>query len=215
MRARKLRTGQIDWWEMPLPVIGFLALPASLAWLRARPESLKVPEWVGEIPFWPIAVLALAAPVLLVFARRRTAQQLRVLAFATLAAVAVLGAGVVPAFVPYSDPAPAARYLAALQERNVPLAHLGKYHAQYNFAGRLRTPIEILDPPELKSWVASHPAGQVITIERVRYEMRPDGKGGAGTATAEGGPDYQAPFRGAWVQVWRGAALLVARPELR
>ena len=202
-------------WEMLLPLIGFLALPASLAWLRARPESLKVPEWVGEIPFWPIAVLALAAPVLLVFARRRTAQQLRVLAFATLAAVAVLGAGVVPAFVPYSDPAPAARYLAALQERNVPLAHLGKYHAQYNFAGRLRTPIEILDPPELKSWVASHPAGQVITIERVRYEMRPDGKGGAGTATAEGGPDYQAPFRGAWVQVWRGAALLVARPELR
>ena len=112
--------------------------------------------------------------------------------------------GVVPVFVPYGDLGPAARYLAVLQERQLPLAHLGRYHAQYNFAGRLRAPIEILDAPELKDWVAAHPSGQVITIERSRH----DAKGAAG-------PEYQAPFRGAWVQVWRGAALLVARPELR
>jgi hypothetical protein len=163
---------------------------------------MKLPEWVGDIPLWPIVVLALAAPVLLVFSRRQTAFQLRALAFAMLAATAVLGAGVIPAFVPYSDPGPAARHLAALQERKVPLAHLGKYHAQYNFAGRLRAPIEILDLGEVKGWVASHPEGQVITVDRTRD---------AGI----GGPDYQAPFRGAWVQVWRGSALLVARPELR
>jgi len=93
----------------------------------------------------------------------------------------------------------------------VPLAHLGKYHAQYNFVGRLRTPIEILEPGELKPWVAAHPSGQVITVERNRH----DAKSGAGTATAEGGPDYQAPFRGAWLQVWRGEALLAARPAPR
>ena len=34
-------------------------------------------------------------------------------------------------------------------------------------------------------------------------------------ATGNAAPEYQAPFRGAWVQVWRGTALLVARPELR
>ena len=86
----------------------------------------------------------------------------------------------------------------------MPLAHLGKYHAQYNFAGRLRAPIEILDPPEVKAWVAAHPDGQVLTVER---SALPDG--------ASGGPEYQAPFRGAWLQLWRGEALLVARPELR
>jgi hypothetical protein len=37
----------------------------------------------------------------------------------------------------------------------------------------------------------------------------------AAPATAEGGPDYQARFRGAWLQLWRGEALLLARPELR
>jgi 4-amino-4-deoxy-L-arabinose transferase-like glycosyltransferase len=197
-------TAAARWWEMLPPMIGFLALPAFLGYIRSRPAAMKLPEWAGEIPLWPIAVLALAAPVLLFFFRKQTATQVRVLAFAMLAAVAVVGAGVIPAFVPYSDPGPAARHLAALQEGKVPLAHLGKYHAQYNFAGRLRAPIEILDPREVKGWVAAHPSGQVITIERSRH----DGKGHAA-------PEYQAPFRGAWVQVWRGAALLVARPELR
>ncbi|MEO8143459.1 MAG: glycosyltransferase family 39 protein [Betaproteobacteria bacterium] len=189
------------WWEMLPPVLGFLACPAFLLTLRSRPEAMKLPEWAGEIPLWPIVALALAAPALLYFSRRQTSVQVRALSFAMLAAVAVVGAGVIPAFVPYSDPGPAARYLAALQEKQVPLAHLGKYHAQYNFAGRLRAPIEIVDHPELKAWVAAHPAGQVITIERSRHA-------GAGTAA----PEYQAPFRGAWVQVWRGAALLETRP---
>ena len=207
--------GIARWWEMLFPVAGFLVAPAFLAYLRSRPEAMKLPEWAAEIPLWPIAVLALAPLLLLIFFHKPTAVQARALAFAMLAAFAVVGAGVIPAFVPYSDPQPAARHLATLQAANVPLAHLGKYHAQYNFAGRLRAPIAILDPAELKAWVAAHPAGQVIAIERVRYELRHVGTGGAGPATAEGGPEYQAPFRGAWVQVWRGTTLLVARPELR
>jgi 4-amino-4-deoxy-L-arabinose transferase-like glycosyltransferase len=198
------------WWEMLPPMTGFLALPAFLAWLRTRPEAMGLPDWAAEIPLWPIAVLALAAPALLFFCRKETAIQVRVLAVAMLAAFVVAGAGVIPAFVPYGDPGPAARHLAALQDAGVPLAHLGKYHAQYNFAGRLRASIEILDPPEVKAWVAAHPGGEVLTVERTRYA----GAGG-GTATAEGGPEYQAPFRGAWMQAWRGEALLVARPELR
>ncbi len=187
-------------WEMLLPAVGALALTASLYYLRSRPAALKLPEWTGEIPLWPILALTLIAPLLLGFARRPTAIQLRALSFAVLAGVAIIGAGVIPAFVPYSDPGPAARYLAALQEAKLPLAHLGKYHAQYNFAGRLRTPIEILDHHELRAWVAGHPAGRVMTVERER---------------AESGPEYQWPFRGAWLQLWRGEALLVARPELR
>jgi 4-amino-4-deoxy-L-arabinose transferase-like glycosyltransferase len=193
------------WWEMLPPALGFLALPAMLAYARTRPAAMKLPEWwVANMPLWPIAALALVAPVLLFVCRKETAVQVRVLAFAMLAAFCVTGAGLVPAYVPYSDPGPAARHLAALQDSKVPLAHLGKYHAQYNFAGRLRAPIEILDPNEVKNWVEAHPSGEVITVEPRRHE-----------ATGGAGPEYQGPFRGAWVQVWRGAALLVARPELR
>ncbi len=199
--ASKAR-GPARWWDLLPPAFGFLALPAFLLWLRTGPAAMQLPEWAGEIPAWPIAVLAVAAPLLPWF-RKDGGTQLRALAFAMLAAATVLLAGVAPAFAPYGDPGPTARYLAGLQERKAALAHLGKYHAQYNFAGRLRAPIEILDPPELRAWVAAHPDGLVIVVERTRRD------GGAN------GLEYQAPFRGAWLQVWRGEALLVARPELR
>ncbi|MFY9314590.1 MAG: glycosyltransferase family 39 protein [Burkholderiales bacterium] len=196
-------TAPARWWEMLFPAAGFLALPAALAWLRAHPAAMRLPDWAGELPLWPLAMLACLAPMLLLFGRMETLKQTRALSFAVLAGAAVLGAGLLPAFVPYGDPRLVARELAALQAAQVPLAHLGKYHATYNFAGRLRAPIEILDAHELRGWVAAHPGGRVLTVERTRFA-----EGGSG-------PEYQARFRGAWVQLWRGEALLVARPELR
>lgn len=191
-------------WEMALPVLGFLALPAGLAWMRTAPAALKLPEWAVQIPLWPIVALALAAPLLMLSCKKENSTQIRALAFAMLFAFTVLAAGVIPAFAPYADPYPAAQFVAAQQRLGVPLAHLGQYHAQYNFAGRLRAPIAILELRELGAWVAAHPAGEVITVERGRFA-------GAGAAR----PEFEGPFRGAWVQVWRGAALLQARPELR
>ena len=209
------RRGRAQGWDLLPPALGLLAASAFLASLRAWPEALGLPAWASEIPFWPVAALALAAAALLFFARSGTAAQLRALAFATLFGMTVVGAGVVPALVPYADPAPVARVLAGLQARQVPLAHLGKYHAQYNFAGRLAAPIEILDPPELAAWVAAHPEGRVMTVERRRAPEGGPATADGGPSTAEGGPEYQAPFRGAWLQLWRGEALLVARSQLR
>ncbi|HEY6966728.1 MAG TPA: glycosyltransferase family 39 protein [Burkholderiales bacterium] len=192
----------VRWWDMLLPAAGFAALPAALAWLRAHPAAMQLPDWAGDLPLWPLVLLACATPGLLCFSTKSTSVQLRALSFAVLYGAAVLGGGMLPAFVPYGDPAPVARELAALQAQRVPLAHLGKYHATYNYVGRLREPIEILDPGEVRGWVAAHPGGRVLTIEHARA---PEG----------GGPEFQGRFRGAWVQLWRGEALLVARPELR
>jgi len=191
-------------WEMWLPLAGFLALPAGLAWIRAQPAALGQPPWSAELPLWPIIVLAAAAPVLMLFRNRESSIQVRALGFAMLFAFTVVVAGVIPAFAPYADTMHAAQYLAAQQRLKVPLAHLGKYHAQYNFTGRLSAPIAILEPGELRAWVAAHPAGQVISVERRPYQAK--------GAVA---PEYQGPFRGAWVQVWRGSTLVQARPELR
>ena len=50
----------------------------------------------------------------------------------------------------------------------------------------------------LAAWVRGNPGGQVLTVERTR--------------AAEGGPDrrpeMQWQYRGAWLQLWRGEALL-------
>ncbi|MGH8675039.1 MAG: hypothetical protein ACREVG_12100, partial [Burkholderiales bacterium] len=183
------------WWDMLLPAAGFLALPAVLFYARAKPAALELPEWAATLPVWPIAASLLVGPLLVAFAKKETIVQVRALSFAVLAAMAVIAAGVMRAIAPYGDPGPAAAHLAELQQRNVPLAHLGKYHAQYNFAGRLRKPIAILEGPELAPWADAHPGGQVIVVERNRHA-------GAGAR-----PQYEAPFRGAWIQVWRGEEL--------
>jgi len=197
-----LGRGRAHWWDMLPPALGLLGASAFLGVLRAHPDVMRLPDWVREVPLWPVPALALGAAALLLFSRSGTSAQLRALSFATLLAMLVVAVGVVPVLVPYADPGPAARYLAGLQARQLPLAHLGKYHAQYNFSGRLATPIEVLDPAGLAAWVAAHPRGRVLTVERHR-------------APEAAGAEYQAPFRGAWLQVWPGEALLVARPRLR
>jgi len=209
LAGHALAKGRAHGWAMLPPALGLAAAAAFLAGLRAWPEALRLPAWAGEVPFWPVPALILAGAALLFFSHRDTSAQLRALAFAALFGMAVVGAGVAPALVPYADPGPVARVLAGLQARQVPLAHLGKYHGQYHFAGRLVAPIAILEPPELAAWVAAHPEGRVMTVERRRA---PERAGGSATA---GGPEYQAPFRGAWLQLWRGEALLVARSQLR
>lgn len=190
-------------WEAVLPVTGFLCVPAFLLLMRAKPDALKAPDWATGLPVWPIAAFLVIAAALAFLSRREAGVQLRAFSFAALGTLAVVYVGIAPAVAPYADPVPTGRYLAGLQEKGLPLAHLGKYHAQYNFAGRLRQPIEIVDHPELADWVAAHPRGYIIEVERLRY---------AGPAA---GPAYQVPYRGAWLQVWEGPALLRARPELR
>jgi 4-amino-4-deoxy-L-arabinose transferase-like glycosyltransferase len=182
-------------WEMLLPAIGFLALPGILLYARAKPAALDLPQWAATLPWWPAAVAVAIVPALLAVARADTRLQLRALAFAMLAAMTVITAGVLPAMAPYADPGPTAAHLAQLQKEDVPVAHLGKYHAQYNFIGRLQKPIEILDANELAPWAAANPRGQVIVVERKRHS-------GPGPR-----PEYEAPFRGAWIQLWRGGAL--------
>ena len=138
--------------------------------LRAKPAALDLPAWAATLPIWPIAASLLLGPLLLAVARKETVVQMRALSFAVLGAMGVLVAGVMSAIAPYGDPAPAAAHLAELEKRNVPLAHLGKYHAQYNFVGRLRKPIAILDQPELArvGRCASRRAGHRSRAQPVR-----------------------------------------------
>jgi 4-amino-4-deoxy-L-arabinose transferase-like glycosyltransferase len=190
-------------WEMLLPAGGFLVLPALFAYVRANPAAFALPPWASTLPLWPAAALALALPALVWLGGRSTVVQARALAFAIYCAFAAIGVGIVPSIAVYADPRPAAAHLAELQRQGTPLAHLGKYHAQYNFVGRLEQAIKILDHPELAPWVAAHPAGQVIVVERKRH------------AGGERRPEYETPFRGAWIQLWRGEALLLERGAAR
>ena len=54
------------------------------------------------------------------------------------------------------------RLLHTLQTQGQMVAHLGQYHGQYQFLGRLR-PLPVVDEYHLCSWATQHPEAQLIT----------------------------------------------------
>ena len=165
-------------------VIGFAALivPILPIDLPQRLDAL-VPAW---------GALLLAAAIIGWFAARPATEiSARVLAALTAAAVVTVHLIASPLLMKAHDVEPVARRLAEWQQAGHPLAHIGKYHGQYQFAGRLEAPITEIEAVDAAAWLAAHPDGKVVTYTRNR-------------ADAEGA-DLIAPFRGKWVEVWDAA----------
>ncbi len=113
------------------------------------------------------------------------------------ALLVVLHAGVLTRAVPGLDLTPIGARLHRLQAEDRAVAHLGKYHGQYTFPGRLRAPLEIVGTGEdLGRWARAHPGGRVVA-----YDDQLPG----GTAAT---PEFEQPFRGRnRVQIWEAVVL--------
>lgn len=147
---------------------GGIWLPALLSALLAGamiyfavaglPDKLAI--W-GELPWWPGVVLLVFVFGSLWLGKR---ENLR------LPALAILGAGlfatvqlyIAPGAARSYDMHPMANAIKELQEKGIPVANLGKYHAQFQFAGRLEQPLAELAPAELAAWLGKHPHGAVV-----------------------------------------------------
>ncbi|HEX5012021.1 MAG TPA: glycosyltransferase family 39 protein [Planctomycetota bacterium] len=86
------------------------------------------------------------------------------LRFAAAPALLVLCALLVfmPGILPRYDVRPVARALADVQASGRPVAFLGRYRGQFDFAGRLAAPIAQMPAGELRAWEAAHPDGVVV-----------------------------------------------------
>lgn len=177
------------------PAFAYLAAGVALFYVPTNLQRFSLPDWASTLPQWPGFVLFAIAASLLPAARAPLQTGVRVLTFATWGLFTVALLGLVRPMVPYYDPGPTAQYLAALQARGVPVAYWGGYHAQFNFAGRLRQPLVILDDQSAPPWLLSHPTGRVVMM--VRAEER----------AAHSAPEYEQPLRGFWVQVWDASAV--------
>jgi 4-amino-4-deoxy-L-arabinose transferase-like glycosyltransferase len=101
------------------------------------------------------------------------------------------------------DVAPMANRLAAAQAQGRSIAHLGKYHGQYQFVGRLQQPLQVIEQPEaLRRWAADHPDGGVIA-----YGRTPPAK------SSGPGPEFMQKFKGGYVALWRADDVLRVGPE--
>ena len=92
------------------------------------------------------------------------------------------------------DVHPIARYLGDIQRAGRPVAHDGKYHGQYNFAGRLEQPLTFVDCKTAPDWLRQHPRAVLVS-----YSRNPP----TGVKA-----DIAQRVRGKYAGVWDGATVL-------
>jgi 4-amino-4-deoxy-L-arabinose transferase-like glycosyltransferase len=181
-RATAAPRRELAWIGAALALLA--ALFTSARWLAG---PLGLPSWISSLP--PAAGLALAVTcVALFFPRPRTlaADLERIAAASVVAVVAMLWAAGRAAGPTY-DVVRIARYLRQLEEEGHPLAHVGRYHGEYQFAGRLRRPLEVLERGDADRWFSRHPDGYAVIYSN-RFLPAPE-------------DELRHPFRGGTVAV--------------
>ena len=185
-------------WEALVLAATFAAIGAALVILAEQPRIAHLVD-PGDRPWvWlSAAVLFVAAIALAAAPLRGAVSTVAMVAAASVAMVLSLYAGVGRAIFDGYDVTPISRHLAQAQQQSRPVAHFGKYHGQFQFAGRLQRPLEVVMSPEaLLAWAGLHPEGAAVVYARVPL-----------THAAGARPQFVQKFKGRTVYVWRGADL--------
>ncbi|MEJ2346608.1 MAG: glycosyltransferase family 39 protein [Gammaproteobacteria bacterium] len=186
-------------WSQAVPaaflvVAGILLLAVPLL----RLDSL--PAWVAEIrPLWGVMLAGLGVLIVLRTWDRAT-DAVMSLAVVSVVATMVFVGGFFQAARGAYDVTPAARYLSTLQHEDLPVAHIGTYHGQFQFFGRLRKPLVVLRHGQLHHWAEQHPNGRVVV-----YSSDPPPNTGPQ-------PDFLQRYKGEWLAIWE-ASVLCSMPQ--
>lgn len=112
-------------------------------------------------PAWPAALLVAVAGAAW-WAGRRGVPATLSLALLGAALMALVQVSVMRAMAPLYDVKPMAMAIKAVQDEGRPVANAARYHAQYQFLGRLEKPLVELRGDALAPWLAAHPDGYMV-----------------------------------------------------
>jgi 4-amino-4-deoxy-L-arabinose transferase-like glycosyltransferase len=144
---------------MTLPVV---VLGAVLAVLPQLPRIEVLPELLWELsPGVGLGVMVVGIALAWLPLREVRRRALEMAAAGVLLVVfLILGAGsLVGTFYPTDE---VGRFLAAAQARHRPIAWVGEYQGTFQFAGRLREPLAVIEPAQAQQWISQHPDGLLI-----------------------------------------------------
>jgi 4-amino-4-deoxy-L-arabinose transferase-like glycosyltransferase len=154
-------------WEFA--ALALLIAASAIALAIGLPGSAAPLVSAGERPLVLVTVAVwLAAAAIVLCAPRRSAVA-AVAAIGTASVLIVLGgyAGIGLALADSFDVRPIAHVLGEAQRDGAPIAHVGKYHGQFQFAGRLQRPIEVVENADAAfRWAEANPLGSVIVQSR-------------------------------------------------
>lgn len=194
LAADEVRCG---WKAQLLPSLALVALATVLVSIHRITDAGDLPEGALAISVWvPLLILLLALSLPLPWRVVAASERVVHLALSSIALLVVLHLGVVRVLSPAYDVRPAARLLNRLQQQGVEIAHVGKYHDQYHFPGRLESPLEVLGRHQVPEWVRRHPEGVIVQEPK---KPRP---------LVNEEPLHQQPYRSRVIEIWRARQIL-------
>lgn len=198
----RLMTGRTDA-RVGLPALLAAALGGVLILIATGHIAVLHRQVAALPPVWPGAVLIALAFVVWVAGRRGVAPipNLALLGAALLALVQIAA---MHSIEPMYDIKSMARAIKQVQDEGRPVANIATYHAQYQFLGRLETPLAEVTGASAMQWLAAHPEGYAVVYLDSRRQL-------AGVSAR-----YKQPYRGGGavlVNAQTAAALLAAPTE--
>lgn len=164
-------------------ILALAGIGATLLPVLSSLTTRKLPDWIDALP-------ALGGVALAVIGVALVSRRLGPEAWAVAAALAVAGilatahVAARPALLLAYDLRPIAERVAQLQGQGVRVHILGRSHGELTWLGRLREPLPMLDPAELRRWLPAHPGEAVVAVQRQRGESVP------------GEPEFDRSYRG-------------------
>lgn len=156
-------------------LVGMIYISLGLVFLIQLAIGFRVKQinWIFEIPAW-WSLVAIFAGLILVVDKTYYKSRVVLPAITTLTTMFAIYICTLLAPRPFTGVNELGHILARLQEQNVPLVNIGSHREQFEFAGRLKRPLDKIEVDEIESWASAHPDGYLVA--KVRASDHPDKK---------------------------------------
>jgi 4-amino-4-deoxy-L-arabinose transferase-like glycosyltransferase len=193
-------------WATVLPLIPTGVIGVALVVISLRPDILidlvgDTPLAIGHEPLVAGAGILISIVIGLGVVGRHVDRQVRALALISMIAVVALHLSYGPTAGHLYDLRTAAEQLRGFAASGQSVAHIGKYHGQFHYLGRLEEPLVVIGGGDVSAWFEENPDGVAIYLHRRREDV------------ADGTAIHVQPFRGRWLAIWDRAGADLA-PEI-
>ncbi len=155
-----------------LPALLAVALGAALILAASGQIAAVRSQAVTLPPLWPgVVLIALAGAAWL--AGRRGMPPVPTLALLGAASMMLVQVSAKDSIEPRYDVKQMALAIKQVQDEGRPVANIATYHAQYQFLGRLKTPLAEVRGENAARWLASHPDGYAVVYVSGRRALGP------------------------------------------
>ena len=147
--------------------VGFMIAPFFI------PNSLK--EFLDAIAFYTSGTLFILFGIL--FLQTSFSSQKKIIILTTIHSLVIIVTVhyIAHIFLAKQDLTSFSQAIAKIQQSGYEVAHIGKYHNQYQYFGRLKKPIKVLhNKKAIKQFIHNNPNGAIITYKKQKEYFNKD-----------------------------------------